>query len=205
MRIKNSILLTAMVLISCSGLSLATEKTNAKPSETSIAEKHFHQGRQALFQGKYETAIELLKKAVDGDKTKTGYRLHLARACYYAGREQEAEKLLSDILKETADHIEAGQMLGEIYKNQKKWQQVVDVIEPLLTYRHDYPTYHLLAEAEYNLSNYEKARKYFEEAIKLNPQSGSDYYQLGNIYLAGNSILMDGAYIAFLSLMYCRR
>jgi tetratricopeptide (TPR) repeat protein len=186
MRIKISTLLTALVLICCSGLSFATEKTNAKPPEISSAEKHFQEGHQALFQGKYEAAIELLKKAVDEDKTKTGYRLHLARACYYAGREQEAEKLLSDILKKTADHIEAGQLLGEIYEKQKKWQQVIDVIEPLLKYRHDYPTYHLLAEAEYNLNNYEKARKYFEEAIKLNPQNGSDYYQLGNIYLAGN-------------------
>ncbi|NIP28116.1 MAG: tetratricopeptide repeat protein, partial [Phycisphaerae bacterium] len=186
MRIKISILLTALFIISCSGFSFGAEKTNAKPPEISSAEKHFKEGRQALFQGKYEAAIELLKKAVDEDKTKTGYRLHLARAYYYAGREQEAEKLLSDILKETVDHIEAGQLLGEIYEKQKKWQRIVDVIEPLLKYRHDYPTYHLLAEAEYNLINYEKARKYFEEAIKLNPQSGSDYYQLGNIYLAGN-------------------
>lgn len=186
MRIKISLLLTALVLIGCTGLSFATEKANAKPSEMSSAEKHFQEGRQALFQGKYEAAIELLKKAVDEDKTKTSYRLHLSRACYYAGDEQEAEKLLSNILKETPDHIEAGQLLAEIYAKQKKWKGLIDVLEPLLKYRHDYPTYHLLAEAEYNLSNYEKARKYFEEAIKLNPKSGSDYYQLGNIYLAGN-------------------
>ena len=186
MRIKISILLTTLVLISCSGLSLAAEKTNVKPSEISNAEKHFQEGRKALFQGKYEPAIELLKKAVDKDKTKTSYRLHLARAYYYAGREQEAEKLLAAILKETPDHIEAGQLLCEIHAKQKKWQDVVNVLEPLLKYRHDYPTYHLLAEAEYNLNNYEKARKYFEEAIKLNPKSGLDHYQLGNIYLAGN-------------------
>jgi len=29
-----------------------------------------------------------------------------------------------------------------------------------------------------------KAREYFEEAVKLNPRSGGDYYQLANIYLA---------------------
>ncbi len=186
MRIKVSLLLTTLVLISCSGISAAEEKTNVKPSEISNAKKHFQEGRKALFQGKYEPAIELLKKAVDKDKTKTSYRLHLSRACYYAGREQEAEKLLSDILKETPDHIEAGQLLCKIHAKQKKWQDVVNVLEPLLKYRHDYPTYHLLAEAEYNLNNYEKARKYFEEAIKLNPKSGLDHYQLGNIYLAGN-------------------
>jgi tetratricopeptide (TPR) repeat protein len=186
MRIKVLILLMTVVLISCSGLSRAEEKTNVKPSELTNAEKHFQEGRQALFQGKYEAAIKLLKKAVDEDKTKTSYRLHLARAYYYAVQEQEAEKLLAGILKETPDHIEAGQLLCEIHAKQKKWQEVVNVLEPLLKYRHDYPTYHLLAEAEYNLNNYEKARKYFEEAIKLNPKSGLDHYQLGNIYLAGN-------------------
>ena len=186
---RTHILITTLVLLcTCTPVhfALAAEKTNEQPSEISDAEKHFKKGREALFRGKYDVAIELLKKAVDEDKTKTSYRLALGRAYYYAGNEQEAEKLLADILKETADHVEAGQLLGEILAPQKKWQEVVDVLEPLLKYRHDYPTYHLLAEAKYNLNDYEKARKYFEEAIKLNPKSGSDHYQLGNIYLAGN-------------------
>ena len=186
MRTPILIVLSMLTLISCFGLSFAEEKTNEQPTEISDAEKQFKDGREALFQGNFGLAIKLLKKAVDEDKTKTSYRLHLARAYYYAGNEKEAEKLLADILKETADHVEAGQLLGEIYAKQKNWQQVVDVLEPLLKYRHDYPTYHLLAEAKYNLNDYEKARKYFEEAIKQNPKSGSDHYQLGNIYLAGN-------------------
>jgi tetratricopeptide (TPR) repeat protein len=44
----------------------------------------------------------------------------------------------------------------------------------------------MLAEAQYNLGQHEKARKHYEEAIKLNPRSPSDHYQLGNLYLAGN-------------------
>ena len=186
MRMRILIVLLIVSIINCLGISAAAEKNNVQPSEISKAEKLFKDGREALFQGRFKPAIELLKKAVDEDKTKTSYRLHLARAYYYAENVQEAQKLLSDILKETADHVEAGQLLGEIYAKQKKWQQVVDVLEPLLEFRHDYPTYHLLAEAKYNLTDYEKARNYFEEAIKLNPKSGSDHYQLGNIYLAGN-------------------
>jgi tetratricopeptide (TPR) repeat protein len=60
------------------------------------------------------------------------------------------------------------------------------VLEPLLKYRHDYPTFHMLAEAQNNLGDRDAARKSYEEAIKLNPESASDHYQLGNIYLAGN-------------------
>jgi tetratricopeptide (TPR) repeat protein len=186
MRMRILIFLLIVSIINCLGISSAAEKSNVGPPVITKAEKLFKDGREALFQGRFKPATELLKKAVAEDKTKTSYRLHLARAYYYAENEQEAEKLLADILKETADHIEAGQLLGEIYAKQQKWQQVVDVLEPLLKFRHDYPTYHLLAEAKYNLTDYEKAGNYFEEAIKLNPKSGSDHYQLGNIYLAGN-------------------
>ncbi|MGE5610934.1 MAG: tetratricopeptide repeat protein, partial [Bacillota bacterium] len=63
---------------------------------------------------------------------------------------------------------------------------VASLLEPLLKYRHDYPIYHLLAEAKYNLGQHDIARQYYEEAIKLNPNSAADHYQLGNIYLAGN-------------------
>ena len=58
------------------------------------------------------------------------------------------------------------------------------MLEPLLKYRHDYPTYHMLAEAAYNLNEFAKARKYYEEAVRLNGDSALDHYQLGNLHLA---------------------
>ncbi len=161
--------------------------TDSKPS---AAEEFFTQGRNALFQGQYQKAADLLSKAVDADKTKTGYRLHLARAYRYAGKEDDAVTQLEEILKTTPDHVEAGQTLGEIYSAKKQWKDVARVMEPILKYRHDYPTYHMLAEAQYNLGDQAKARKNYEEAVKLNPQSAEDHYQLGNIYLAGNSFAL---------------
>jgi len=187
MRIQTSIILCVLgvVLAGFSGVSLWAE-AEAPGSTNSNGAEQFKDGRKALFQGKYDQAIKLLKKALEEDKTKTSYRLHLARAYYYAGNEGQAQTLLADILKTTPDHVEAGQLLAEVYTRQKKSKEIVALLEPLLKYRHDYPTYHLLAEAKYSLNDYDKARKYFEEAIKLNPKSGSDHYQLGNIYLAGN-------------------
>jgi len=157
--------------------------TDSPPAE---AEQLFSDGRDALFRGQYQKAIELLEKAVAADDTKTSYRLHLARAYRYAGDEKKAETILEEILQAAPDHVEAGQALGEIYTAANRWDDVVRVLEPLLKYRHDYPTYHMLAEAQYNRGEHEKARKHYEEAVKLNPQSASDHYQLGNIYLAGN-------------------
>ena len=151
-------------------------------------EKKFEEGRDALFRGKYAEAIEALKAAVESDKdgTKTSYRLHLARAYRYARHPEKSETLLKEILMQSPDHVEAGQLLAEVYYSQEKWKAILDTLEPLLKYRHDYPTYHQLADAAYNLDDYDSSRKYYREAIKLNPKSGEDHYQLGNIYLAEN-------------------
>jgi len=150
------------------------------------AEDLFTQGRDALFRGEYDEAIKLLEKAVAADGTKTGYRLHLARAYRYAGQPNKAAEQLETILKAAPDHVEAGQDLAEVYSRAEKWEDVVRVLKPLLKYRHDYPTYHMLAEAQYHLDQYEDARENYEEAVKLNPKSATDHYQLGNIYLSDN-------------------
>lgn len=150
------------------------------------AEKLFTEGRDALFRREYDAAVRLLRQAAAEDPAKTSYRLHLARALRYSGRTKEAEPLLEEILKASPDHVEAGQLLAETRAERQDWKAVLQVLEPLLKYRHDYQTYHLLGEAAYQLNDTDKARKYFEEAVRLNPQSAADHYQLGNIYLAGN-------------------
>lgn len=157
-------------------------KTDEKPTAGDL----FTKGRDALFQGHYDEAITLLNQAVTADPSKTSYRLHLARVYRYAGNNDEAARHLEEILKTAPDHVEAGQALAEIFSAEKKWKDVVRVLEPLLKFRHDYPTYHMLAQAHYLLGDHAKARKSYEEAIKLNPASAADRYALGNIYLAGN-------------------
>ena len=82
--------------------------------------------------------------------------------------------------------MEAGQLLAEIHHVQQRWKEIVNVLEPLLKYRHDYSIYHMLGEATYNLDDFSKAAKYYKEAVRLNGDSALDHYQLGNIHLAKN-------------------
>lgn len=163
----------------------------------------FQQGRDALFLGDYPAAIALLQKAVAGDQagTKTAWRLYLAKAYRYAGQDDAAEPLLRQILAVSPDHVEAGQALAEIHAARKEWQAILTVLEPLLKYRHDYPTYHLLAEAAYHQNLTPAARRYYQQAVALNPASAVDHYQLGNLYLQENSFaLAADAYRAAMAL-----
>jgi tetratricopeptide (TPR) repeat protein len=195
-------LLPLLFLLLIARLAFCAAPTTAPataPSTEPTAEALFKDGTDALFRGEYTRAIDLLEKASDLDKSKTSYRVHLARAYRYAGKDQKAEVLLEGVLKSNPENVEAGQMLGDIYARQENWKRVVEVIEPLLKYRHDYPTYHMLAEAKYNLDDQEGARKNFEEAIKLNPRSATDHYDLANIYLGGGffSLAADAYQHAF--------
>lgn len=159
-------------------------KAAAKPDGAAL----FQKGRDALFQGDSKQAIELFQKAIAADNNgqKTTYRLNLARAYRYDGKSEASEKLLKQILKESPDHVEAGQLLAEIHHAQHRWKEIVEVLEPLLKYRHDYSTYHMLGEAAYHLDDFIKAAKYYQKAIQLNGKSALDHYQLGNIHLAKN-------------------
>ena len=165
----------------------AAKKPAAKAAKQD-AEKLFEEGRDALFQGEYRQAIKLFEKAVAAEKNgqKNTYRLNLARAYRYDSQMKKSEELLKQILKESPDHVEASQLLAEIYHAGQRWKEIIKVLEPLLKFRHDYPTYHMLGEATYNLDDYTKARKYYQEAIRLNGASALDHYQLGNIHLAEN-------------------
>jgi tetratricopeptide (TPR) repeat protein len=172
----------------------STEKpANDKPLEVKLktvddatakkAEEQFEAGRNSFFQGDYAGAIEKLKVAVNGNPEKLGYKLLLAKAYRYSKKEDQAISLLEEILKDDAEHVEAGIEFSELLSPQKQPDRVIAILQPLLKFKHDYPIYHLLAEASFQKEQFDDARKYYEEAIRLNNKNGDDHYQLGRIYL----------------------
>ncbi len=157
----------------------------------------FAQGRSALFQGKYQEAIEALEKAValDPEASNSTYRVHLARAQLALGQTEEPEALLAAVIALFPEHVEAGQLLAGIYADQGRFSKVIAVLEPLLAFRHDYQTNHMLAEASYNQEKFDDARGYYLEAIRLHPGHPGDHAQLGNLYLSqGRFARAVGAY-----------
>ena len=165
---------------------------NVKPVDTpelseedsEKAKKLFETGREFYFQSKYAKAIESLRSAVVIDSTKSSYKLLLAKAYREAGKNDLSMQMLASILKDNPEHVEAGVSIAELLDPKKQPDKVIETLEPLLKFKHDYPLYHLLAEAYYEKEELDKARENFEKAVKLNPRAGGDFYQLGNIYLS---------------------
>ena len=163
-----------------------TSRPAAAPTsqQAQAAEAKFEQGRNKFFQGQYKDAIPLLREASLANPGKTSYHLLLAKAYRYSGQDKQAAGILEAILKDNPDHVEAGVELAEMLSPANEPKRVIDILAPLLKFKHDYPLYHMLAEAYYQREQWDEASENYQEAVKLNPQSPQDWYQLGNIYLA---------------------
>lgn len=164
--------------------AVETPPQTVSDAEAKVALAAFEEGRTLFFQGEYAEAVTKLKQATKADPGKTSYQMMLAKAHRYAKQDAEAIAQFEAILKADPSHVEAAIELAELVDPTKETDRVIAVLQPLLKYKHDYPLYHLLAEAFYEKEDFDQARKYYAEAIKLNNQNGNDHYQLGNIYLA---------------------
>lgn len=153
-------------------------------AEAKIAEQLFQDGRKLFFQGKHLESIAKLKSAVETNPSRTGYKLLLAKAHRAVKQDAAATAVLEEVIKDNADHVEAGIQLAELLDPKKKPERVIAIVEPLLRLKHTYDLYHLLGEAYYQQEDFNSARRNIEEAVKLNPRNHSDHYQLGNIYLS---------------------
>jgi tetratricopeptide (TPR) repeat protein len=160
------------------------------PAEAKKADELFEDGRKLFFQGDYAGAVKKLADAVAANPTKTSYKLLLAKAHRYADQPDKALAVLENLIKASPEHVEAAIELADLLSPRKQPDRVISILEPLLKFKHDYPVYHLLAEAHYQKEQFDKAGKYYEEAVRLNPKSAADHYQLGNIYLAQKRFAM---------------
>ena len=126
-----------------------TTRPAAAPTsqQAQAAETKFEEGRKKFFQGQYTDAILPLKEASLANPAKTSYRLLLAKAYRYAGQDKDAAGILEAILKDNPEHVEAGVELAEMLSPAKEPDRVIGILAPLLKFKHDYPLYHMLAEA----------------------------------------------------------
>lgn len=80
------------------------------------------QGRQFMKEGKYDAAIESFRSAIANQRENLQYPLELGRALRTAGRLQEAESTLEDLLKNNAMDGAANLAIARVFVKQGEFE-----------------------------------------------------------------------------------
>ena len=105
-------------------------------------------------------------------------QLEKARILLNQDRPSEAEKMLSEVLRNEPENHEALSLLTRCKYDQRQYSQGMDIIRTAISFdpQEDY-YYYLLAFGHYQLSQNLPAENFLNKAIAINPVS-SDYYGL---------------------------
>ena len=95
----------------------------------------------------------------------------------------KAIKQLEKAVKLYNDNHQAWYTLGQIYSDQKKWEEAVEALEEAVRAKKDDAMYQmLLGIAEYNQGKGEVAQKYLERAVELEERLARAHFYLGRVY-----------------------
>jgi tetratricopeptide (TPR) repeat protein len=146
----------------------------------------YNRAQEAMIQGRFDQAIELLEPLYTRDPTVLGYGLLLAEAYIQQGQPGKARSLLGEMAARPPEDLEARILLGQMLLKIDRWGDVVSVLSPVAEGHRDYEVHHLLAEAYRQQGKWSEAIREYEAAIRVRPASGADYAALGDVYLQGD-------------------
>ncbi len=177
MKMKKLIILLLSLLVSSSLTFGQTE---------SDKEKAFEYGMEAIKimdEGKFDEAIELLKKAEKLDPDRVDYPYEIAYALY----SQKEYKKTIKVLKKIIDHVNANdqlyQLLGNCYDNIGEPENALEIYKQgLEKFPNSGKLYLEQGIVEYFQENYDNAVNYWEKGVEVDPTFSSNYYWLAKIY-----------------------
>lgn len=94
-----------------------------------------------------------------------------------------AVKHLKEAIRLYPDNHQAWYALGQIYSDQKKWEEAVEALNEAVRIKGDDAMYHMLAGiALYQQGNRAVAATHLERAVKIEDRLARAHYYLGRIY-----------------------
>jgi tetratricopeptide (TPR) repeat protein len=155
--------------------------------ETGSAAQLSALGNEALMQGRYETAIELYKRALANDKTSFQATFNLALAYQYLDKDAEARRWYDEALKISPDHAEALCNLGYLAYRAGQWQLAEDHFSAAArqAVNKDIAAEYWfnVATAREKRAQFLEARRAYDECLSLNSEHFSAHYNLGTLFL----------------------
>lgn len=140
-----------------------------------------------------ERALELLQRAAKTKTSDVRLQMHLADGFNLLGKTEEAARLYENISRELPkdspedDAVRA--KLADIYLHSHDLKHASEQLQGILRDNPTDPqTYYLLGGIAYDETNYTRAVDYFEEAIAINPDLESAYYDMATAQLESGRI-----------------
>lgn len=133
---------------------------------------------------KYELALEEYEKVYDLNHNYKNIYLKIGKLYGNVGREDEAIKIFSDILKKKPDYYEASIILADILNKKQEYKEAAQVYMNALKYKPaDYDLYYNLAMTYTMINDFAKAKECYEKAAQINSLLYHAKYSLGQLNL----------------------
>ena len=159
-------------------LKPALDQKHADPQLLALAAAA-HAGGNNLAQ-----AAGLLKEAAVLEPDDLALRVQLGLVLWASGEEQEAETTLAEAVSEGGKDHKATQTLALMHLQRKQYSKALEAIDVLEERRPEDPVSHTLKGAAYlGVNDLVNARKSFERAFELQPNSGPAALNLAQIDL----------------------
>ena len=135
-------------------------------------------------QSDHVQACELIRRAIQQDKSNPLYHYNLGLVCEAMGQLEEAADAYQHALQHKPHYVEALSNLGNVYRQQGKLDAAISAYRQTLTIKPDYAGgYNNLGVVLKEIHDLDGAIEAYQHSLRLNPQNAQSYYNLGMVLL----------------------
>lgn len=194
---KKGISLTEVIYLSISKFYFKIGKEEqSKKVLLQLIEKNpkSYYGHKALAEkyeanGELEIATEEYIRAANIKPQDNNIQYKIADLFNKTGKQNEAVKILNELLQKKPEWEDASLLLGDILYEQERFKEAVNVYLDAIQYHpENYDLYYNLGMVYTRLNDFQSAKEYYEKAAEINSLLYHAKYNLGQIALLYNEI-----------------
>jgi tetratricopeptide (TPR) repeat protein len=141
-----------------------------------------------FFVGKVSKTEVLLKKAVQVDPKNVDCKLRLAQLHHYMKRFDEEVKLLDEVLLQDIHNAQAYFMKGMMFKELGDTTKAISSMQTAVEQEPDYYSAYIQLGLLFAAKNDPLAAQYYQNALRVNPNSEEALYNLGMFFQSVNEL-----------------
>jgi len=140
-------------------------------------------------EGGMRKAIEEYVQVIDINKKDYNSYYKISYLLNDLGKKQEASEMLESLLRKKPEMIEATELLGDIYCEQERYKEAVNIYNEALKYNPtSYELYYNMGIVYTMLNDFQNAKSCYEKAATINTLLYNGYYNLAQISLIYNDL-----------------